>query len=59
MKWRVEIRDNITNQYIVGGNFNLEELLSWDYEDYNIEFSDENSKNIYEQHKRLYEEGAI
>lgn len=59
MKWFVEIKDNTTDLYITIGSFSLEELLSWDYEGYRIEFSDENSKYIYEQHKRLYEDGVI
>lgn len=59
MRWYVDIRDSITDKYISGGSFSLEELLSWDYEGYRIEFSDENSKYIYEQHKRLYEDGVI
>lgn len=59
MKWCVEIRDKITDQYIVGGYLTLEELLEWDYEDYGIVFLNKDDAKIYEQHKRLYEEGAI
>ena len=59
MKWCVEIRDKITYQYVTGGYLTLEELLEYDYEDYGIVFLDKDGASIYEQHKRLYEEGAI
>ena len=59
MRWCVEIRDNITDQYVLGGCLTLEELLEWDYEDYGIVFLDKDGAKTYEQHKRLYEEGAI
>ena len=62
MTWCVEIRDKITDQYVLGGCLTLEELLEWDYEDYGIaflDFLDKDDAKIYEQHKRLYEEGAI
>lgn len=59
MKWFVEIKDNTTDLYITSGSFSLEELLSWEEEGFRIEFSDKNSAKIYEQHKRLYKEGAI
>ena len=59
MKWCIEIRDKITDQYVSGGCFGLEELLEWDYEDYGIVFLDKDGARIYEQHKRLYEEGVI
>lgn len=59
MKWCVEIRDKETDQYVSGGCSTLEELLEWDYEDYGIVFLDKDGARIYEQHKRLYEEGVI
>lgn len=59
MKWCVEIKDKETDQYVLGGYFSLEELLEWDYEDYGIVFLDKDGAKTYEQHKRLYEEGAI
>lgn len=59
MKWCVRIRDKSTDQYVSGGYFNLEELLEFDYEDYGIVFLDKDGAKTYEQHKRLYEEGAI
>lgn len=57
--WCVEIRDKETDQYIEGGCLTLEELLEWDYEDYGIVFLDKDGAMTYEQHKKLYEEGAI
>lgn len=59
MKWCVEIRDTITDQYVSGGCLTLEELLEWDYEDYSVVFLDKKGAKIYEQHKILYERGAI
>lgn len=57
--WCVEIRDKETDQYIEGGCLTLEKLLELDYEDYGIVFLDKDGAKTYEQHKRLYEEGAI
>lgn len=59
MTWCVEVRDNITDQYVSGGYLTLEKLLEWDYEDYGIVFLDKDGTKTYEQHKRLYEKGAI
>ena len=59
MRWYVDIRDSITDKYISGGYMNLEELLVWEEEGFRIVFLDKNGAKIYEQHKRLYEEGAI
>lgn len=59
MKWLVEVKDKETDQYVSGGYLTLEELLELDYENYGIVFSDKDGAKTYEQHKKLYEEGAI
>lgn len=55
MKWCIEIRDKITDQYVSGGYLDLEELSMWDDEGYGIVFLDKYGAKDYEHCKAISE----